>query len=563
MLSKPIVCYLWVMRCFAFDYMWATIMAKGILTSSPSNNKRPHILMIVVDDLGSHDLGMHGSEILTPASDALANEGIYLDNYYVLPSCSASRASLLSGRYPLHTGVYTWIPERSTAGLPLDEETLAQVLKRANYTTHAVGKWHIGHSTWNQTPTFRGFETFFGFKMEGEDYFTHMDGKATDLRWESRENCGEGCSEVVDERGNYSTHVFTRRAIDVLDNYTKGQQDKPLFLYLAYQAVHGPDEVPQYYKDMYMGKNWTDLRKTYAGMLTAADEGIANVTKALKETGLWNDTLIIFTTDNGGPTATCGIQGSSNYPRRGGKCSVWEGGTTGDGFLSGPALTTIAGMVGNRRMGDIFHIVDWLPTLAELVGAKPEGKPLDGVSQLSGLKGPINHPPARQEVFVGYAQAEYGLWYGPSLRHGQWKIIQGNSGGRAWLWQKPGGGTTEPMQGGIQNTTYLLYDLSMNREESQNVADQHPEIVNWLRGRLQFYSQTFVPPQANNDHSCPLTGFENSSIGPAWYAEQNSFSNTPRNLRTHNSFFFFFSSLTCGLCSFERFPWCNKVVVYT
>ena len=530
-------------------YNFALATDSRNLQSAPS---RPHIIMIVMDDLGSRDLGMHGSEILTPTCDELAQEGIYLDNYYVLPSCSPTRAALLSGRYPLHTGIHTWIEAESTAHLPLDEETVAQVLQRANYTTHAVGKWHVGHSSWNQTPTFRGFESFFGYYMGSEDYFAHnlpwrlnsTFKSLYDLRLDFREFCGANCSQFIDDRGKYSTNIFTRRAIDVINRHAQSKEEKPLFLYLAYQAVHSPDEVPHMYRDAYLDKNWTNKRTIYAGMLTAADEGIANVTQALKDSGLWNNTLIIFTTDNGGPTQVCGVQGSSNFPRRGGKCTVWEGGTTGDGFISGPALSTVAGMVGNRRMEDIFHVVDWLPTLAELVGVQPNGKVLDGVSQLSGLRG-FNLPPARREVFVGYAQAN-SLWFGPAIRRNRWKLIQGASGGpydQSNLGIPAGqgknkfvtgnqtgiiypngpnlGGSLIPQPGGVSNATYLLFDLLTDRDETQNVADLYPEFVQLLRDRLVEYQKTYVPPQLNTDRACPFTGFVDSRIvGPAWYVNQ-------------------------------------------
>merc|ERR1712157_620066 len=116
-------------------------------------------------------------------------------------------------------------------------------------------------------------------------------------------------------------------------------------------------------------------------MLSAADEGIANVTEAFKRAGIWENTLVIFTTDNGGPTEACAVQGSSNFPLRGGKCSVWEGGTLGDGFVSGPALRSL-GIPTKQRLPHLFHVVDWLPTLAELIGVSPQGKELDGISQL-------------------------------------------------------------------------------------------------------------------------------------------------------------------------------------
>jgi arylsulfatase A-like enzyme len=129
-------------------------------SSSRESQKLPNILFVIVDDLGSHDLGMHGTGILSPHADELARQGVYLENYYVLPYCSPTRASILSGRYPLHTGCHTIINDYHTQGLPLDEETLPQVLRKAGYQAHAVGKWHVGHSRWEQTPTFRGFQSF-------------------------------------------------------------------------------------------------------------------------------------------------------------------------------------------------------------------------------------------------------------------------------------------------------------------------------------------------------------------------------------------------------------------
>jgi arylsulfatase A-like enzyme len=262
-------------------------------------NDQPNILFVVMDDLGSHDLGRHGSGIQTPNLDELAADGVYFDNYYVLPYCSPTRAALMSGRYPLHTGVHVVVPPDSVLSLPLDEETLAQLMKRADFKTHAVGKWHIGHANWKMTPTFRGFESFFGFYIGGEDYFTHHNGGGYDLRWDKQENCGEGCSQLPDERGNYSTHVFTREAIRVIHQHKESleKDQKPLFLYLAYQAVHDPDQVPEEYRKPYDNHSgWGKNRKTYAGMLTAADEGVAKVIQALKDTRLWEDTVVIFTT---------------------------------------------------------------------------------------------------------------------------------------------------------------------------------------------------------------------------------------------------------------------------
>lgn len=259
----------------------------------PQKTKLPHISFIVLDNLGSNDLGLHCSGILTRTADHIVSTGIYLENCYVLPYCSPTRAAILSGRYLLHTGCHTIITAFETQGLQLDEETLPQVLRQSGYSAHAVGKWHLGHSQWAQTPTFRGFRSFYGYYVGWSDYFTHYigdenndttkttiggGGRGYEMHYDHREFCGENNSYNVDERGNYSTHVFTREAIRIIRDHDANQ---PLFMYLAHQAVHAPDQVPAIYTNLYVNQtSWTKQRQTYAGMLTAADESIANVTAA-------------------------------------------------------------------------------------------------------------------------------------------------------------------------------------------------------------------------------------------------------------------------------------------
>lgn len=486
--------------------------------------KLPHILVVVVDDLGSNDLGRHGSGIQTPAIDRLAREGVFFENYYVLPYCSPTRASLLSGRYPLHTGCHTIVNDWETQGLPLDEETLAQLLRRGGYQTHAVGKWHIGHARWEQTPTFRGFESFYGFYLGAQDYFTHYKeggtGRGYDMHHDKRENCGHGCSQLADERGNYSTHVYTRRALEVIGDYK--EENGPLFMYLAYQAVHHPDEVPLSYRAPYENHpDWSDRRKTYAGMLSCADESIANVTRALKQKNLWKDTLVLITTDNGGPTSVCAIQGSSNDPLRGGKCTLWQGGTTGDALLSGPALSKL-GIEAGQNYTNLFHVVDWLPTLAAMTQTKPSGKPLDGVNHLAALRGGISYSPPREELFVGYAMLPdmpKEIWYGPAIRWKLWKLIQGSSGGPDTPDAIPPG-TSTPSHGGDNSSPYLLFNLEKDPTEQDNVVDENPVVFQILRKKLEQYQKSFVPPSRHmpwNDTTCDFHGpSQTKQFGPTW-----------------------------------------------
>ena len=355
-----------------------------------------------------------------------------------------------------------------------------------------------------------------------------------DLHYDRSPRCGNGCSEVVNERGNYSTNVFTREAIKVVKNHSKhfGRESNskaPLFLYLAYQAVHCPNEVPPEYMTRYQNRtDWTDQRINYAGMLTAADEGIGNLTKVLQETGLWENTLIVVTTDNGGPTTVGCTQGSSNYPKRGGKCSLWEGGTTGDALLAGPALkkllsrSTKSGKANlPRRFRHLFHVVDWFPTLAEWVGVVPLNQTvLDGISQVESLSG--GKEPARTELFGGYAfwrDSEYPnenhWWWGPSIRHRNWKLVQGTSGGPDAL---------DPMPNGTRNIIpprtsedYLLFDLDKDPREENDLSKVYPEILETMIYKLKLYQKSFVNPQVNDDSLCPFPGLVNTSVvGPAW-----------------------------------------------
>jgi arylsulfatase A-like enzyme len=408
-----------------------------------------------------------------------------------------------------------------------------------------VGKWHMGFSQWEQTPTHRGFDSFYGFYSGSADYYTHVTSKkGYDMRYDPEPLCGLGCSRIVNETGNYSTHVFTREAIRVIDEYsstfTKEEQgDHPLFLYLAFQAVHHPDQVPERYIDPYK-EFWPEnpLRRTYAGMLTAADEGIGNVTAALQAAGMWDDTLVVFSTDNGGPTATCSVQGSSNYPLRGGKCSVWEGGTKGDGFVSGPAMKKLGFSHGqSRRFSHLFHVVDWMPTLAEMVGVVPRAnipssayhragarpemgfpseEPLDGKSQWQSLRDDV---PARNEIFVGYTHNDQtGEWYGPALRFEHWKLVQGKSGGPDQYSKDFPGNPNEPQQGGISNATYMLFDLETDSLELHDLASVYPDVVEELVYKLRVYQNTYIPPQPESTEDCPeCPGPVETFMGPTWY----------------------------------------------
>eukprot|EP01084_Bolivina_argentea_P308547 533568_1 len=289
--------------------------------------KKPNIIVIVADDLGYDDIYLQSKQINTPNIDKLLTEGQFCSWHYAQCVCSTSRSTLLTGRYPLHHGINGAILWATPMGLNLNETLLSNVLLDNGYKTHAIGKWHLGMYRWEYTPTFRGFESFYGYYGGGEDYFTHKAGGNYDFRRDERLNCGPNCSVVeIEAFQNYSTRLFTSRAIIIINNHSQSQ---PLFLYLAYQAVHAPDDVPKSYVTPYDQSITDSQRRTFAGMLSCLDEGIGNLTNVLQKKGyLDNNTIIVFTSDNGGPIPNSGVgdyTGSRNWPLRGGKHSVWEG----------------------------------------------------------------------------------------------------------------------------------------------------------------------------------------------------------------------------------------------
>ncbi len=301
-------------RCGLAIAVWAALMSATTTTGVAADPSKPNIVIILADDLGHADLGFQGCrDIPTPRIDSLAKNGVRCSNGYVsCPYCSPTRAGLLSGRYQQRFG-HEFNPGPAGAkedvfGLPLSETTLADRLKAAGYATGLVGKWHLGGASRFQ-PQRRGFDEFFGFLGGGHPYFP-----------------GQGApiyrgTEVVQEK-EYLTDAFAREAVAFLQRH----KDQPFFLYLAFNAVH----TPMHATDDRLSRfaNIADEeRRTYAGMLTAMDEGVGKVLDTLKAAHLEESTLIFFFSDNGGPTMLgTTINASRNDPLRGSKRTTLEGG---------------------------------------------------------------------------------------------------------------------------------------------------------------------------------------------------------------------------------------------
>lgn len=422
----------------------ALLLLCAAAAAAAAADKPKVIIYCLFDDLGFNDIGIRSHQINTPTIDRLAHEGLLLDQLHVQDVCSPSRSTILSGRYAMHHGVVDWIPPESAYGLDINDTTLAEVLLAEGYETHAVGKWHMGFYKWDYTPTFRGFQSFLGFYSGGEDYFTHQTDGAYDMHRDKQEKCGPGCSEPAwDLQNVYSTTAFSEEAVSIIKNH---DVSKPLFLYLAYQAVHAPAEVPAQYEKPYAHIS-DPQRRTFAGMLSAADEGIANWTQALKDKGMYDDALIILTTDNGGPVVGGDAIGAQNWPMRGGKHSAYQGGVRGTGLIRPPKGVFEKT---NGTYNNLMHLADWLPTICEAVGSDCKtANRLDGVSHWSAMKANTTAQLHKQLV-LGNSTDMCKDDCGFAVRDNRWKLIRG-SGGQPYTYSMPCSST-----GGKCNIAYNL-----------------------------------------------------------------------------------------------------------
>ena len=462
-------------------------------TAKPTRTSRaqrtgPHFVMVVIDDMGFGDLGFKGSGIRTPTMDNLVATGTHLKNYYVLPACTHTRVAIMSGKYPYRCGIYKVIEPSRTFGMKSTDRTMANVLRARGYRAHAVGKWHLGDAWYDYLPTYRGFESFLGIWANG-NYFNHSTegaGRPYAMIWDKQEFCGKNCSQAADYRRVYSTKVFTDRAVRVINTF-EPQTDR-LFLYLAYQGVHTPYQVPASYKVPYQSKPWSEEKKTYAGMLSAVDEGIGKVIQALKDSGMWKDTVLIVTTDNGAST----LEGS-NLPLRGAKLEILEGGIRADGIISGPGCAKLG--IRKGKNSNLFHAVDWLPTLEDLTRTKPQPRPgIDGVSQKRSLLG---GPANRNESFLGYSvnsrdrpKSEMVAAY----RQGDMKLIRQDAG------------------------EYELYNLASDIGETKNLIGKsaYKQLIRGMKNKIMAYDNVFTKTTEDLGQ-CPNRKYGKTSWGQNYW----------------------------------------------
>eukprot|EP01084_Bolivina_argentea_P102815 184180_1 len=497
-----------------------------------NNAKQPNIIFIISDDLGHDDLSYSTShQVKTPNLAKFRSEARGLKWYYGQPNCSPTRSSIITGMYSIHTGINSIIQPTDNYGTPLKYKFISNMLFQNNYNTHAIGKWHLGDFKWCYTPTYRGFESFYGYYGGGEDYYTHEAGGAYDFREDIGVKCGPNCSRVATEaHGKYSAHLFTNRAIQIIEQHNK---TKPLFLWLAYQSVHAPTEVPQSYINAYNGIIQDAKRKKYAAMVSCMDEGIGNITKTLQDLGyLDENTIIVFTSDNGGPVISPydnsgGNTGACNWPLRGGKRTVWEGGTRLTSFI-----WTTDDIISDKNLrggnySQLMHISDWYPTLIEGAAGISLSKlnySLDGVNQWNGIIGKENTSKDEYFYFRDYIYYDHNIEnHKPSNNSAyrkRWnKIFNGTGGGNPDEngWVKPPGVAVMYDNDNVTNMM-PLYNISNDPYEYNDISANYSDLVQQLYSEMeQIFKSAPYYPHPPVDNSCPkVTHPNNSVVGPVW-----------------------------------------------
>ena len=439
----------------------------------------PNILIILADDLGWNDVSYHGSEIKTPYIDKLISSGVELDRFYVQPTCSPTRAELMTGKSAMRLGITRPISKNQKLGLGLEEKILPQYLKELNYSTYLLGKWHLGSYIPDYFPTRRGFDYFYGYLTGGIGYWDHTHGGGHD--WQR--------NEVGLREDGYVTQLIKNDTLKIINDH---DFTNPIFLNVNFGAPHIPNEAPEesVLKFSYIED---ETRRLHAAMIHEMDNAIGEIIAALEKENVLKNTIVMFASDNGGLTpdvklnpsflaipkkiGVCetknkfGIKifqwicenysgGSSNKPLPEGKMSVSEGG------IRVPAVIWWPGRFEYSRSENFITMMDVLPTILDLINYKNEIE-VDGKSRVSSLNDNDNSESSKY-VVTNIINDKYAVIEMP------YKLITSADGDQ-------------------------LYNILDDPSENLNIASENQEIVLELKNTLsqwQFGENRSLPISA-------------------------------------------------------------------
>jgi len=431
--------------------------------------KKPNVIIFLVDDLGWADISLRGAPFATPNIDSIFNQGISLNRFYSTPICSPTRAALMTGRDPMKLGIsYSVIMPWMNNGIHPEEHFMPQSFKSGGYQTAIIGKWHLGHSQEIFHPNSRGFDHFYGHLHTEVGYFppfANLGGVDFQLN-----------GVTVDDEG-YETDLLADEAIRWIKDRDKS---KPFFLYMPFIAPHSPLEAPNElinkYKDLKDERKLTrsisidrlrklnsqrkSARPIYAAVVDALDQAIGRVLKTLKEENLSQETIILFSSDNGGAAYPGG--GADNFPLRGGKGDTYEGGIRVIAAMKWEGI-----IKSGTTLEQIMTVMDIFPTLSNAAGVEMQNK-----KEISGrnmwptisLGKKIN---LKEDIFFASETPNYGEFH-TTVFNEDWKLVQVI--------------TSSLLEINVENK---LFNINEDPNEYNNVARQHPNLVKILAEKVR------------------------------------------------------------------------------